>query len=376
VLLAGAVTVLAQQPAQPAAEDSRTVTANGASTYRQDDLARSREEAIEAARRDAVEQVMGVFISSESEMKNFDLVKDEVLSKTQGFVKRSKVVKEGRDGPMFQVTIEAEVSKGAFLKEMNDSLEGLYRRVGKPRVMLVIQERADNSGAGLNAAEKEIRKILLAQGFTFVDPKVLTRAQMADLEARGKDVDKDTLIRLGQSTKAEILITGQSRTSSKGEFNRFSRVQADVSLDVLKTDNGQIMASEVHSALGLHIAPETAAMNAIQKAAQEITPKIMQQVTYQWIKDKNEGARLEMTVRNTSFGDLVNLRRSLGNSVRGVKKVTQRSFSQGTAMLELETRDPAERVAESISETQFQGFSLEIVDVTSTSLIVNMKKKP
>jgi hypothetical protein len=313
-------------------------------------------------------------------VKNFDLVKDEVLTRTQGYVRSSKVVKEGKDGPMYAVTIEAQVSKGAFLKEINDSLEGLYRRVGKPRVMLFIKEsqaagdtRTANA-AGLGITEKEIRKILLGQGFTFIDPRVVTRAQMAALESKGREVDPGTITELGQTTKAEIVIVGEARTSYKGEMSQFHRVQADLSLDVLKTDNGQIMASDVYSAIGLHINADTAAINALQKAAQEETPKIMQQVTYQWLKDKNEGARVELVVRNATFGDLVTLRRSISNGVRGVKKVTQRSFSKGTALLELETRDPADRVAESLAEVKFEGFGLEIVDVTPTSLIVNMKK--
>lgn len=376
----------AAAPAAPPArapdqEELFKVTANGASSYRADDLARSREEALEAARRDAVEQVSGVIISSESELKNFDLVKDEVLTRTQGYVRRSRILKEGRDGPMYAVTIEAEVSKGAFLKEVNDSLEGLYRRVGKPRVMLVIKESQaasddkSTSTAGLGVTEKEIRKILLGQGFTFIDPRVVTRAQMAELAAKGKNADTNVITQLGQTTQAEIVIVGEARTSNKGEFNRFYRVQADLSLDVLKTDNGQIMASDVYSAVALHINADTAAINALQKAAQEETPKLMQQVTYQWLKDKNEGARVELVVRNASFGDLLNLRRSLANNVRGVKKVTQRSYSQGTALLELETKDTADRVAESLNDAKFEGFALEIVDVTPTSLIVNMKKR-
>jgi hypothetical protein len=372
----------AAQPAPaPDQEELFKVTANGASSYRADDLARSREEAVEAARRDAVEQVSGVIISSESELKNFDLVKDEVLTRTQGYVRRSRILKEGKDGPMYAVTIEAEVSKGAFLKQLNDSLEGLYRRVGKPRVMLVIKESQaagddkSTSAAGLGVTEKEIRKILLGQGFTFIDPRVVTRAQMAELSAKGKHADTNVITQLGQTTQAEIVIVGEARTSNKGELNRFHRVQADLSLDVLKTDNGQIMASDVYSAVALHINPDTAVINALQKAAQEETPKLMQQVTYQWLKDKNEGARVELVVRNASFGDLLNLRRSLANNVRGVKKVTQRSYSQGTALLELETKDAADRVAEALNDAKFEGFALEIVDVTATSLIVNLKKR-
>ncbi len=384
--LPGQFQTLAQTPSSPTGsgaenEELFKVTANGAGTYYPNDLARSRDEALEAARRDAVEQVSGVIISSESEMKNFELVKDEVLTRTQGYVRRSRVVKEGRDGPMYAVTIEAEVSKGAFLKQMNESLGELYRRVGKPRLMLVIKESQSagddpkTSAAGLGITEKEMRKILLAQGFTFVDPRVVSRAQLAAVSGQGKNLDPNVVTQLGQTTKAEILIVGEARTSNKGEISKFHRVQADLTLDVLKTDNGQIMASDVYSAIALHINADTAVINALQKAAQEETPKLMQQVTFQWLKDKNEGARVDLVVRNTTFGDLVNLRKSLANNVRGVKKVTQRSFSEGTALLELETKDTADRVAESLNDAKFDGFTLEIVDVTATSLIVNLKKR-
>jgi len=128
--------------------------------------------------------------------------------------------------------------------------------------------------------------------------------------------------------------------------------------------------------LDLHIDVNTATTNALQKVAQEITPKLAEQISYQWIKEKNEGSSIELTVKGASFGDLAVLRRALSNQVRGVKQVTQRSFSQGTALLVLTTRDSADRVAESLSETQFEKFTLEVVDVTPTSLIVNMNKKP
>ncbi|MEE8396964.1 MAG: hypothetical protein V3S29_12975, partial [bacterium] len=52
-------------------QDATTVKAEGFSSYRANDAARSRNEAIEAAQRDAVEQASGVFIQSESTMKNF-----------------------------------------------------------------------------------------------------------------------------------------------------------------------------------------------------------------------------------------------------------------------------------------------------------------
>ena len=125
-----------------------TVTANGVSSFRPDDAARSREEAIEAARRDAVEQVSGVFIQSESEMKNFDLVKDEVESRSEGYIRTTKVVTEGVANNLYNVTIEAVVVKAAFIKQMQDSLEDLYRRVGRPRVMVLVKEIKGDADPG------------------------------------------------------------------------------------------------------------------------------------------------------------------------------------------------------------------------------------
>jgi len=366
--------------AQGSAGDSVKVTGNGVAEYRAGDVARSRDDAMEAARRDAVEQASGVFIQSESEMKNFDLVKDDVVSRSQGYIRSSKVVKEGVANNLYNVTIEAEVVKAAFIKQMQDSLEDLYRRVGKPRVMVLVKEFApgetDSSEVSdQGIAAREVRKILLAQGFTFIDPRVVTRSQMSEL-SKGKEADKSVFVSLGQATKAEIVMLGEVHTHAMKPLNAFFPVQADMSMDVIETDNGVILASQTSSAKDLFIDVNTATTNAIQKVAQEITPKLAEQISYQWIKEKNEGASIELTVKGASYSDLTELRRALSNQVHGVKQVTQRSYSGGTALLVLTTRDTSDRVAESLSDTKFDTFSLEIVDVTPTSLIVNLKKNP
>ncbi|MDH5752780.1 MAG: hypothetical protein OEZ59_10245 [Deltaproteobacteria bacterium] len=382
----------AQQPGAPAAQDtgeSVVVESQGMSSYRANDPARSREEAIEAAQRDAVEQASGVIISSESQMKNFELVHDEVLTRSKGFIKRYEIIKEGIDGPFYALTIKAEVVKQAFLSDVNESLGELYRRVGMPRVMLTVDEidmaaykaslEANGSAASqddtsLQVVEKEIRKILLKQGFTFIDARAVTKGSMVEKAEKGRDTSRDSLLDEARTTKAEILMIGRGKVGGKTMMSKFNVVEAQVGLDVIRTDNGQVIASEVMAGKGLHINEQTAILNSLQKAAQEITPKIMEQVTYLWIKEKQEGARLEMVVRNISFKDLVSLKRQLGSEVRGVKKVTQRSYKGGTALLELTSRDRPDKLAEALYEVEFDGFSLEVEDVTSSSLIVTFNK--
>jgi len=60
--------------------------------------------------RNAVEQVIGVYVSADTLVKNHALLKDEILSYSGGYVRDSRIVSEerGRDG-LIAVTIEADV---------------------------------------------------------------------------------------------------------------------------------------------------------------------------------------------------------------------------------------------------------------------------
>ena len=376
-----------QAPAgsQPAASGGDTVTidAKGVASYYANDPARSRDEAIEAAQRAAVEQASGVIISTESQMRNFDLVSDEVLSQSKGFIRSYDVIQQGQDGPFFNVTIRAVVVKKDFIQNFENALENLYKRVGKPRIMLVVQEientsgdanAADKSDSALNVVEKEIRKILLKQGFTFIDARTLKKGSLLN-KARAGDANRDGLLDAARVSKAELVMLGRGRIGAKSMLQKFNIVEASVGLDVIRTDNGEVMASDVATGKGLHINEDTAAVTALQKAADEITPKIMEQVTYQWLKEKNEGQRIEMVVKGASFGDVVNLRRALGNTVKGVRKVRQKSFNNGVALLELESKDSPDRLAESLYDAEFEGFKLTIEDVTASTLTVKLVKQ-
>lgn len=365
-------------------QDATTVKAEGFSSYRANDAARSRNEAIEAAQRDAVEQASGVFIQSESTMKNFELVKDEVLARSKGFIRNFKVLKQGRDRELYRVTIEAVVVKAAFIKNMDDALEKLYRRVGMPRVMVVIKERMlDSKGQAMFAedgmlkgvAEKEIRKVLLKKGFTFVDARSAAGVNLLEVAIKGDEILRDQVVEAARTTKAEILILGNAVVQTKGAYNKFEVAQADLSLDVIRVDNGQVMASEIVNARGLNIQKSTAAVLAVRKAARDIAPKMMEQVSYQWIKEKNEGARIEIVVKNISFGNLIKFRRALSSEVGGVKKVKQRSYKKRVGLIELTSRKSAEELAEALFEPEFEKFRLDVESVTPNSVTLVVGKK-
>ncbi|MBI3992787.1 MAG: hypothetical protein HY342_05910 [Candidatus Lambdaproteobacteria bacterium] len=375
VLLAAlAVWGLLAAPVGAQQGDTEQAHGVGVATYRGGDAARSRDEALQAALRDAVEKASGVMLASQSITQNFELVKDEVLSNSQGYVKTYQLTVDRRDGETYRVEVDALVVRKAFLEEISNSLESLYQRVGKPRVLVVVRNTPGKDGAAGAAPNqllvKEIQKILIKQGFTFIDPRSLP-LELDDENISLKDVLEATRGQAGGSA-ADVVILGDAAVAGQGVKSGFHTVQADVTLDVVRVASGQVMASDTISQRGLHPVQSTAAVTALRNAAEEIVPRLMQQVSYQWIKAQQEGRRIEVVVNDASFTDVMALRDVLSSRTAGVRRVRQRSFRQGTGLLEVESFQDSGSLAEALHAMKFDGFRLEIMDVQDSRLTVKV----
>lgn len=74
------------------------------------DVNRAREDAKKQAMRELLQQVVGVKIQSETEVSMNMLVRDEILSKTDGYVTINKVIKEENRGDVFYVELDVTAS--------------------------------------------------------------------------------------------------------------------------------------------------------------------------------------------------------------------------------------------------------------------------
>jgi hypothetical protein len=72
-------------------------------------LVKAKESARREAMRSFVEKKIGVKVNSESETENFLLVRDRIVSKSEGFIVVKKVVSENNDGPYYTVVLDLEV---------------------------------------------------------------------------------------------------------------------------------------------------------------------------------------------------------------------------------------------------------------------------
>lgn len=75
------------------------------------------EDALQAALQNAVEQAAGAYVSSMTEIENDEIVKEEVLSLSHGFIKEHRKLSESNFGDEYKVVVAAIIVEKTDDKE-------------------------------------------------------------------------------------------------------------------------------------------------------------------------------------------------------------------------------------------------------------------
>jgi hypothetical protein len=121
-------------------QETRTVTSEGVAAIQGGAQDMARDAALEDAQKRAVEQAIGILIDSQTQVENYQLISDKILSQTKGYIKRYNIAGETVEGNLLRVRINAEVSLG----RLTDDLSGIGILLGqmhKPRTMIMIAEQ-------------------------------------------------------------------------------------------------------------------------------------------------------------------------------------------------------------------------------------------
>ncbi len=86
-----------------------TVEAEGSARYYTGEEAEAKRNALREAQRNAVNQGAGMLLTSETEVRDFDLVSDRILSKSKGILKNYEILEEGPQGTEYIVRIKATI---------------------------------------------------------------------------------------------------------------------------------------------------------------------------------------------------------------------------------------------------------------------------
>lgn len=347
------LTALALAAATPcrAEEAGKTVEAEGAAAIVNGDEAAAKERATKAALRDAVERTIGTMIVADSQTKDFQLVKDQILSTSSGYVSSYDVIDAKKDGESIVVKVRAVVAQGKIDGKM--AAAGLTIRLMKyPRMALLIAEQnigQPTPNTLFTVDERGVENALIDQwskvGFTFVDMEALSgKLKAANLVSTNPSANE--VRQIANLADADVIIVGTAVASLQGnlgEFmggagsadNQMKSCKGAISARVFNADSGEILATEQKDKVALHIETLSCGRNALAAAARAFGDELQSKLLEAWNRRQQGGSRIRVTLKGVDSFHLLSEFKKVVSEIRGVQGIDQKTFKDGAADLDL-----------------------------------------
>lgn len=371
-------------------QEVQTIRTKGEGWFEGSDSLIGKDRAIKDALVKAVEQAVGTMISAETRVQNYQVLNDEIFTKTEGYVENYKILNENQGKNVYEVTIQASIATGP-IKGKLDALGLLLRQVGKPRIMILIAEQ--NIGkqnyhywwgqprgeqADLTVTENTIMDLFREKGFDFVDHEAQSKNIKVAPAYRIADLNDRAAITLGKQADAEVVIVGKALAKSVGSVagTAMKSVQANISLRVIQTDNGVVLSSDSEHSAAVHIDEVTGGVEALKKASAKISEKIMDDIIKNFQKRLGATTLVQVIVNGLSGPeDLRKFKNMLQGQVRGVEGIYERSFMGNVAKIEIDLKGSAQSFSDEIGRKSFKEFAVKVLGSTWNTVEINVTPK-
>lgn len=377
---------------------SKTVTVTGMGELG-DSVPMARDAAIKDGLRKSVEQIVGVFVESETMVSNFELLSDKIYTMSEGYVETYNVIEEGKLGKdLYKVKLEATVAQGSLKNDLR-ALGLLHRKVGMPRVLFMIAEQSVGqehvtywwnlwaSGYDyrsqvieLDIAETTLKEEFLASGFNVVDHSILDAGGRTG-SGGGVEINKAYVLEdptvegikeFGTGYGAEVIVKGKAlaKESLKKEGSNVGAYMADVSLSAFRVDDGKVLGSATASGVKRHISSVTGGTLAIKDASRKAASEIIEQIIKQWSQASQLVTLKMLNVK--SYDDVAQLKKKIESSLPGVRAVYQKSFESTIAEFQIDTDLKGSELADKINKFS-KSNDLEVTGSTMNTVEVMFK---
>jgi hypothetical protein len=327
-------------------QGGEVVEAEGAVVNDPADPIGTRKKALLEAQKAAVEKVVGLYLSSKTLVEKAMLVDQNILTRTEGYIKKYDVLSEKRDGDLFKTRIRALVAFGQIGRDL-DAL-GLLKSpaVGNPRVILQLDEKMEGQPTDGHWAADALSQELLNVGFKVVSREALispdVQKSLQDLAGGSGSAS------FAQALGAELVILGDVEATpfqSEG-LGGFVSYRASLSARVIKGGSREVAMSVTQEASGLGgnaaLAGQKARETVGKAAGEELARSLPQALTRQ--------SGVVVSIDGVpDLGSLGGFEKDL-RALPGVSDLFLRNYAAGSAQVELETsgispQDVADRLA-------------------------------
>ncbi len=190
----------------------------------------AKNQALRNALRDAVKQGVGVLLDSNTIVKNWTVIQDEVYSSARGFVKQYTVIKDNKVGDTWYVEINAEVATGEIKNKLGE-LRILHKKMGNKRLMIIYHPEHPDA---LPADHSAVKSALISMpsefntsGFRIFDQRSLGYVSSKVSQTGGV---KAAWKKIADEHQVDMLAEFELLSSKKSPFSNATFTAAKVTL--------------------------------------------------------------------------------------------------------------------------------------------------
>lgn len=205
----------------------------------------ARSQALNNALRDAVRKSVGLFLDSQTEVKNWTVIRDEIYASSQGFVKEYKVIKDEKDGNNWIIEIDAEVSSSDIKTKLSE-LRILHQKMGNKRLLVIYKTNHPNAieqkHPAVATALASLQSTLLESGFRVFDPKTHGLVEN-NIGQRGAPVE--AWVKIADQNQVDMIVDFELIADDQKPFSNsaFSAARTSMQLKCTEISTGRLIAS-------------------------------------------------------------------------------------------------------------------------------------
>lgn len=310
------------------------------------------DQALSRALRNAVERSVGVMVTSESLVKNFQLLEDNIYSHVQGYVKEYEVTEDNKgEGDVYRVKVKAKVLQAQLESDL-DGIKVLMQAKGNPKTMVVLEEKLDDTFPTGKPATHMIESFFSSKAFQLVD-----ESQVEDLKGLN---NADPTAEQTQSLKArygaDLILKGNATSQLASQTTAYGvpvyAYSATLSLKAFQADTGAILASFTESTMGRAGSVNEASQKALTQAFEKNHDAFLNSILEAWRNSVLNTAEIMVTFSKCS-ADKRQAILDVLKSVDGVKNISDKNYQNSISELSLEVDGSAaktldQKIVESI----------------------------
>jgi len=330
-------------------ESSRIVTVVvwGESPIQEGNIAQARELALQDGFTQAVIQVLGVHISTQSFMENYVSIEQSLLhqdygksinTKTRGYIKTYEIIETAQQPDNLRLKLKIVVSEDPIKNDLT-ALGIVLDAMGNP----IIKLRGADEGLESSRSVAVFKPILAAKGFYLIE------------SVPGKQ--SDVIIKL------RGIVSNLNNIGDSGLVCAVVELQAEVR----QQGSQKIVSSKHNVSNGCGLNEIAALRQAYERAAETLAPEMIDSVAEIWGREVTSGRDIELTVGVSDYKNATVFTKYLGR-VFGVKKVDLKSFQDGKAHYIVRFTGQSQTLADLILKMPLWNFEVSVQGIAADSI--------